>query len=116
MPCTAIESRRMLSVLCGEGDGRGSNVPAVQVVLFQFFLFRGGRLLLPRGPRTGCTGARRLNTIETEKTKFRPCKISGLLLTRELALCALTTSAGFTENVWSVTCMRNQTEIGRAHV
>jgi hypothetical protein len=42
MPCTAIESRRMLSVLCGEGDGCGSNVPAVQVVLFQFFLFWGG--------------------------------------------------------------------------
>jgi len=24
--CSAIESRRMLSILCGEGDGRGSNV------------------------------------------------------------------------------------------
>jgi hypothetical protein len=82
--------------------------PSVQVVLFQFFLFKGGRLLLPRGPRTRCAGARGLNTIEPEKTKFRSCKISGLLLTRELALCALTTSAGFTENVWSVTCMRNQ--------
>ena len=82
--------------------------PAVQVVLFQFFLFRRARLLLPRGLRTRCTGARRLNIIEHEKTKFRSCKISGLLLTRELALCALTTSAGFTENVWSVTCKRNQ--------
>src|ERR1019366_8423224 len=89
--------------------------PPVQVVLFQFFLFRGARLLLPRGPRTRCTGARRLTTIETEKTKFRPCKISGLLLTRELALCALTTSAGFTESVWSITCMRNQQRASLTH-
>src|ERR1019366_3451542 len=59
--------------------------PAVQVVLFQFFLFRGARLLLPRGPRTRCTGARRLNTSEPEKTKLR-----------------------FWESVWSVTFMRYQ--------
>jgi hypothetical protein len=46
--------------------------PAVRVVLFQFFLFRGGRLLLPRGPRTRCTGARRLNTIGPEKPNSGP--------------------------------------------
>ena len=31
-------------------------LPAVQVVLFQFFLFEEARLLLPLGPRTGPVG------------------------------------------------------------
>src|ERR1019366_4526007 len=48
--------------------------PAVQVVLFQFFLFKGGaRLLLPRGPPAPCTGSRRLNTIE-KKPNSGPVK------------------------------------------
>src|SRR5450759_5299889 len=38
MPCTAIESRRMLSVLCGEGDGRGSNVRGLPLNLCCLFV------------------------------------------------------------------------------
>src|ERR1035441_473353 len=38
MPCSAIESRRMLSVLCGEGDGRGSNVRRLPLNLCCLFV------------------------------------------------------------------------------
>src|SRR5450756_1724356 len=38
MPCSAIESRRMLSVLCGEGDGRGSNVRGLPLNLCCLFV------------------------------------------------------------------------------
>src|ERR1039458_10222665 len=40
VPCSAIERRRMLSVFCGEGDSRGSNVHGLPLNLCCLFVPR----------------------------------------------------------------------------